>query len=143
MKKKSNNSRDLDDLDRLLEEITLDAYGDDEQLWAFRQAFADSIAVPCDGLVILSLKENAAHCRLLGSNRIVTLRASRLWDVVPGEIAVVKPRKQRSYAGHPSLSGEIETTRLDVPALGGDTETAKRTGRPARVPSRACHAIAV
>jgi hypothetical protein len=68
-------------------------------------------------LVVLSVKENAARCRLLGSDRVITLRASRLWDVVPGEIAVVKPRKQWSYAGHPYLSGEIESTRLDVAAL--------------------------
>ena len=198
-------------LDQLIEEITVDTHGDDEQLWAFRQAFEDSISVPCDGfvigepvsvvafeydgnerrgltarcrrddgsehvvaapevvlpartsaarllaayrkwlgikpfpreaappsrrkrqhkvtaadldlsgpaeLVVLSVKENAAHCRLLGSDRVITLRASRHWDVVPGEIAVVKPRKQWSYAGHPYLSGEIESTRLDVAALG-------------------------
>jgi hypothetical protein len=37
---------------------------------------------------------------------------------VPGEIVVVKPRKQWSYAGHPYLSGEIESTKLDVAALG-------------------------
>jgi hypothetical protein len=63
-------------------------------------------------------KESAARCRLLGSDRVITLRADRLWDVVPGEIAVVKPNKQWSYAGHPYLSGEIESTRLDVAALG-------------------------
>ena len=68
-------------------------------------------------LVALSVKDTAARCRLLGSDRVVTLRAPRLWHVVPGEIAVVKPRKQWSYAGHPYLSGEIESTRLDVPAL--------------------------
>lgn len=210
-KKPDDNGQDLADLDRLIEEITLDAYGGDEQLWAFRQAFADSIAVPCDGfvigepvsvvtfdydgnerhgltalcrrddgsqhvvaasdvvlsprssgisyvaayrkwlgldpwpqevaaptrrkrqhkatatdldlsgaveLVVLSVKDNAAPCRLLGSDRVITLRASRLWDVVPGEIAVVKPLKQWSYAGHPYLSGKIESTRLDVTALG-------------------------
>lgn len=39
-------------LDALIEEITLDAYGEDEQLWAFRQAFEDNVAVPCDGFVI-------------------------------------------------------------------------------------------
>ena len=39
-------------LDQLIEEITVDAYGYDEQLWAFRQAFEDSISVPCDGFVI-------------------------------------------------------------------------------------------
>ena len=38
--------------------------------------------------------------------------------MVPGEIVTVKPRKQWLYAGHPYLSGEIESTRLDVAALG-------------------------
>ena len=39
-------------------------------------------------LVVLSVKEKAARCRLVGSDRVITLRASRLWDIVPGEIAV-------------------------------------------------------
>ncbi len=39
-------------LDELIEQITVDANGEDEQLWAFRQAFEDGIAVPCDALVI-------------------------------------------------------------------------------------------
>lgn len=38
--------------------------------------------------------------------------------MVPGEIVTVQPRKQWSYAGHPYLSGEIASTRLDVGALG-------------------------
>jgi tetratricopeptide (TPR) repeat protein len=212
MKKKlDSDDPGVANLDQLIEEITVDAHGDDEQLRAFRQAFEDSISVPCDGfvigepvsvvafeydgnerrgltarcrrgdgsehvvaasevvlpvrtsaarylaayhkwlgldpfprevappsrrkrqhkvtaadldlsgpveLVVLSVKENAARCRLLGSDRVITLRASRFRDVVPGEIAVVKSRKQWSYAGHPYLSGEIESTRLDVAALG-------------------------
>jgi hypothetical protein len=69
-------------------------------------------------LVVLSVKENAARCRPIGGDRVITLRASRLWAVVPGEIALVKPGKQWSYAGHPYLSGEIESARLDVAALG-------------------------
>ena len=48
-------------------------------------------------LVVLSVKKKAARCRLLDSDRATTLRASRLWDIVPGE---------------------IETSRLDVVALG-------------------------
>jgi tetratricopeptide (TPR) repeat protein len=201
----------LADLDELIAEITTDAYGDDEQLWAFRQAFEDDVRLPADGFVIgepvavieidydgnerrgltarcrradgsehvvaasdvvlpqgangarhiaayrkwlgldpcpaetsgaahgkrqhkataedldlsgpvelvaLSVKERGARCRLLGSDRVITLRASRLWDVVPGEIVRVTPRKHWSYAGHPYLSGEIEATRLDVRALG-------------------------
>lgn len=211
MKKVRNRVKDLRDLDQLIDEIITDAHGDDEQLWAFRQALQDNANVPCDAFVIgepisvasfdydgnprrgltascrradgsehivaaadvvlprhsaggrhvaayrqwlgldpfppdgastprrgrqhkatpsdidltgpielvaLSVKENAARCRLLGSERVLTLRASRLWDVVPAEIVVVQPRKQWSYAGHPYLSGEIESSRLDVAALG-------------------------
>ena len=210
MGRESRSDKDLTALDELIEEITVDAYGDDEKLWAFRQAFEDDVTLPADGFVIgepvsvvevdydgnerrgltakcfredgsehvvtasdvvfpqgssgaryvaayrkwlglepyplrtpapsrrkrqhkakaddldlsgpvelvaLSVKERAARCRLLGSERVVTLRASRLWDVMPGEIVTVKPRKQWRYAGHPYLSGEIESTRLDVAAL--------------------------
>jgi len=206
----SKKAKELEALDRLIEEITVDAYGDDEQLWAFRQAFEDDVALPADGFVIgepvsvvainydgnerrgltvtcrredgseyvvavsevvlpqasegaryiaayrrwlnldpypaetkrrsrrgrqhkvadddidlskpvelvaLSVKERAARCRLLGSDRIITLRASRLWEVVPGAIVTVKPGKQWRYGGHPYLSGEIQSTRIDVKAL--------------------------
>jgi hypothetical protein len=203
-------NKDLDALDKMIEEIVVDAYGDDEQLSAFCQAFEDDVELPADGFVIgepvsviavdydgnarrgltarcrredgfeyvvavsevvfpqasagawhiaayrrwlnldpfparvqaasrrkrqykvtdddldlskpvelvaLSVKERAARCRLLGSDRVITLRASRLWDVVPGAIVTVKPRKQWRYAGHPYLSGEIQSTRLDVEVL--------------------------
>ncbi|MCL4177964.1 MAG: cytoplasmic protein [Verrucomicrobia bacterium] len=199
------------DVDELVDEITLDAHGDDEQLWAFRQAFEDNIPVPCDGfvigqpvsvlgfdydgnerrgltarcrredgsehvvaateivlvprahgaqylaayrkwlgleplpqqpaavgrrqrqhkvtatdldlersveLVILSVKERSARCRLLAGDRVITLRARTVWQAVPGEIVVVRPSKQWSYAGHPYLSGEIDSTRLDMSASG-------------------------
>ena len=197
-------------MDKLIEEITVDAYGDDEQLWAFRQAFEDDVALPADGFVIgepvsviaidydgnerrgltakcrredgseyvvavsdvvlpqisvgtryiaayrrwlnldpypagtqktsrrrrqdkatdddidlskpvelvaLAVMERAARCRLRGSDQIITLRASRLWEVVPGAIVTVTPRKQWRYGGHPYLSGEIQSTRIDVKAL--------------------------
>ncbi len=39
-------------LDRLLDEILTDAYGDDEQLWAFRQVFEDMVELPADAFVI-------------------------------------------------------------------------------------------
>ncbi len=211
MSRTKRGDSDFAVLDDLIDEITVDAYGNDEQLWAFRQGFEDNVSVPCDGFVIgepvsviefdydgnerrgltarcrredgsehivaaadvvlpqlsigaryvaayrkwlglesfpaqraarahrrrqhkatpadldltgpvelvaLSVKERAARCRLLGSDRVITLRARRLWDVVPGEIIVVKSRKQWSYAGHPYLSGEIESARLDASALG-------------------------
>lgn len=201
--------KERDALDKMIAEITIDAYGDDEQLWAFLQAIED-IELPADGFVIgvpvsviavdydgnerrgltakchcedgsehvvavsevvfpqasagarhiaayrrwlnldpypaeiqkisrrkrhqkvitddldlskpvelvaLALKERAARCRLLGSYRVITLRAGRLWEAVPGEIVTVKPRKQWRYAGHPYLSGEIQSTRIDVETL--------------------------
>ena len=207
----SHRDKDLAALDELIEEITVDAYGDGAQHWAFRQAFEDDVTLPADGFVIgepvsvveidydgnerrgltakcrredgsehvvaayevvlpggssgacqiaayrkwlgldpypaggpapsrrkrqhkasaddldlsglvelvaLSVKERAARCRLLGSDRVITLRASRVGEVVPGEIVTVNPRKQWRYAGHPYLSGEIESTKLDVAALG-------------------------
>jgi len=211
MGRAGRDDKNLADLDELIGKITVDAYGYDEKLRAFRQAFEDDVPLPSDGFVIgepvsvteidyagnerrgltarcrredgaehvvaaadvvfpqgsrgarhvaayrkwlgldpyppetpggprrqrqhkataddldlsrpveliaLSVKERAARCRLLGSDRVITLRASRLWDVVPGEIVTVKPRKQWSYAGHPYLSGDIESSRLDARALG-------------------------
>ena len=44
--------KELDALDEMIAKITVDAYGDDEQFWAFRQAFEDDIALPADGFVI-------------------------------------------------------------------------------------------
>jgi hypothetical protein len=39
-------------LNKLIAQITVDAYGVDEQLWAFRQAFVDDVDVPGDAFVI-------------------------------------------------------------------------------------------
>ncbi len=69
-------------------------------------------------LVVLSVKQKAARCRVLGGDQNFTFRARQLWDLVPGEIAVVRPAKQWTYAGAPYLSGAIESTRLDANALG-------------------------
>ena len=69
-------------------------------------------------LIVLSVKEKAARCRLVGGGQTLTFRAGRLWDLAPGEIATVKPAKQWAYAGNPYLSGAIESTRLDARALG-------------------------
>lgn len=205
-----NGAEKLEALDKLIKEITIDANGDDEQLWAFRQAFEDNVPLPADGfvidepvsvvqidydgnerrgmtarcrredgsehviaipevvfpqasagaryiaayrrwlnldpypaegrtplkrkkqhkaaaedldlskpvdLVVLTVMKRAARCRLPGSDRTITLRATRLWDVVPGEIVTVTPHKQWRYGGHPYLSGEILSSRLNVELL--------------------------
>ena len=190
--------------EELVDEIVVDAYGDDEQLWAFRQAFEDEVALPaearavgeqvtvlaidydgnerrgltarcrredrseyliaaCDlafpegstaaryvaayrtwlgiepypapprrlkateddldmsgdiDLIACAVKGNAISCRIPGTERTLTLRPSGLWEVVPGEIITVSPRKKWRYAGHPYLAGEITTSRVDISALG-------------------------
>ncbi len=46
------SDNDITDLDRLIEEIIMDAYGEDEQFSAFQQAFEDAVPMPADALVI-------------------------------------------------------------------------------------------
>ncbi len=213
-------SQELGTLDTMIEQITVDAYGDDEQFRAFLQAFEDYIVLPADAFVIgepvsviaieydgnerrgltakfrredgfeyvlaasdmvlpqassgaqyiaayrrwlkldpypsetqkprrrraqhnaaagdidlskpvelvaLAVKDRAARCRLLESGRVITLRAGHLWELVPGAIVTVIPKKQWRYAGHPYLSGEIQSTRIDAKAL--DLEPLKLADR--------------
>jgi hypothetical protein len=40
------------DIEGLLEEILVDAYGEDEQLWAFRQVIEDEVPLPAECTVI-------------------------------------------------------------------------------------------
>ncbi|MDO9109402.1 MAG: hypothetical protein Q7U40_01995 [Desulfatirhabdiaceae bacterium] len=197
MKSEDDYSKDVAALDRLIAEITLDTYSQDEQLWAFRQVIEDEVSFPCQGhvigepmtvigidydgnerrgltakcrrtdgteyivaasdvvlsgrsagdrfiasyrkwlgiesfpstrnslnketladlyqgdtveLAVLSATGRTARCRILANDRVVTFRAKDIWDVAPGEIMVVSPRKWWRYAGHPYLSGEIVST---------------------------------
>ena len=196
----------MDAHDHLLDEILVDAHGEDEQLWAMAGAFGEAMDLPADGfvvgqpvsvlgidyggqllrglvarcrdgrgeehevaladvvfhegtaaarhvgayrrwmgleplaapaarqqhkaepqdiesgrttdLVVLGVMERAARCRLLGTERVLTLRAADLDEVAPGQIVTVDPRKQWRYGNHPYLSGEIQSARIDIPALG-------------------------
>ena len=69
-------------------------------------------------LVALAVKGNAVSCRILGTDRILTLRPAGFFEGVPGEIITVVPTRTWRYAGHPYVSGEIKTWRTDTPALG-------------------------
>src|SRR5208283_5847046 len=161
-----------EELNDLVDEITVDAYNDDEQLWAFRQVIEDEVDLPADALVlgepvtvieidydgnerrgltaklrredasehvvsasdlilpegskgadymaayrtwlgvepypqvpltkkpkatedeidmskdirlvVLALKGNAISCRILGTEHVLTLRPSGLWETMPG-----------------------------------------------------------
>ena len=44
--------KDKTDLDALIEEITVDAYDDDEQLMGFQNAFEEDANFPCQGTVV-------------------------------------------------------------------------------------------
>jgi hypothetical protein len=202
--------KDCPELDGLIDEIITDANGDDEQFWAFRQAFEDKVVLPAEAFVVgepvtvitidydgnerrgltarcrreegveqviaacdlifpegsaagryvaayrkwlgiepypqgslsltrrkppkataddidmtqdieliaVALKGKAVSCRLPGTDRVITLRPAGLSEVMPGEIIRVAPRKQWRYGGHPYLSGEIKSWRLEIPALG-------------------------
>jgi hypothetical protein len=69
-------------------------------------------------LVVLVPKQSAARCRLLGSDRQITLRATRVWELIPGDIVTVEPRKRWTHARHPYLSGEVRGFRFDPRAAG-------------------------
>ncbi len=68
-------------------------------------------------LIVLALKSNALRCRVLGTEREITLRTA-VRDEVPGEIITLLPKKQWTHAGHPYLSGKVQGSRLDERALG-------------------------
>jgi len=80
-------------------------------------------------LVVLAVKERAARCRLLGSRRVITLRAGSLYGIVAGHIVTVAPNKHWRHAGHPYLSGQIADTRIDATALGLGARDADGPGR--------------
>ncbi len=69
-------------------------------------------------LVVLGAKQKSARCRALKSGLDITVRIPAKWDPVPGEIVVLRPNKQWTYAGHPYMSGAIESSRVDASALG-------------------------
>jgi hypothetical protein len=52
MSRQGNRNNDARALDELIEEIIVDAYGDDEQLSAFCQVIEDEVPLPADGFVI-------------------------------------------------------------------------------------------
>jgi len=47
-----NSKKSNDELDALIDEIIVDAYGDDEQSWAFRQVLEDELELPREAFVI-------------------------------------------------------------------------------------------
>ena len=68
-------------------------------------------------LVVMVTKQRAARCRQLTDQRVITLKAPTTYQTVPGQIVTVQPNKFWHFKGHPYLSGEIVSTRIDVEVL--------------------------
>jgi hypothetical protein len=106
-----------DNIDTALEEVLVDAYGDDEQLWAFRQFFEDEATFPFPARVVDSPVEVVAVdydgderrglvavCRRGGELHTVSLL-----DVAPGEMAVrgaALLAAYRRWSGASALAGQ-------------------------------------
>ena len=69
-------------------------------------------------LIVLAVKQGSASCRVPGTDQVLALRASTRLDVVPGRIISVQPGRFWTCSGHPYLSGEMLSARLDAAALG-------------------------
>lgn len=69
-------------------------------------------------LVVLKLTPRAVRCRVAGSDRVITLRATGVGLVVPGEVLTILPNKQWFFSGHPYISGTVDSTRVDAQAIG-------------------------
>jgi hypothetical protein len=82
-----------DAVDELIEKITVDTYGVDEQLWSFRQAFEDTARFPFRGTVVGAPIDVVAveydgdeHGGLIaGCERSDERHAVALLDVVPDD----------------------------------------------------------
>jgi hypothetical protein len=112
-------------LEALIEQITVDAYGDAEQLWAFRQAFADDLTVPCNatiaGAPVTVVKFDfdgnerrglTATCRLQdGSQQTISAADVRLPAGDPGERYLAAYRKWVGLPPHPEPKPAAPTRR--------------------------------
>ena len=65
-------------------------------------------------LVVLTVKQRTARCRLVGSDQVLDFRTSRLRELVPGEIAVVGSGQINKNV----ISGTLESIRIDAALLG-------------------------
>lgn len=69
-------------------------------------------------LAVIRCGLRTALCRRLPGGSPVTLRTSRFWGLVPGEVVVVRPTREWSNAGLWHVAGEVLSMRVDAKALG-------------------------
>ena len=126
----------MDDIDQLLEEILVDAYGEDEQLGAFEVAFEESAGIPFTARIVGAAVEVVkveydgdgrrgltAICRRDDETRRVSLA-----DLTPGPVTLDTSRlldAYRRWSGLPALN-PTSPARLHPRSPGS-------TGRPPAV----------
>jgi hypothetical protein len=115
----------LADLDELIAEITTDAYGDDEKLWAFRQAFEDDVRLPADGFVIGEPVSVSQGVRFL----IEGVRAGKAW-------------KKTETSGDACEGSKLTIAVATAIRRGGDTCTAPSSDSWSSPFSTACARVA-
>jgi hypothetical protein len=142
IKKTSRSGAHAASLNKLIDEITVDAYGGEEQLWAFRQAFEDSIEVPCEGTVVgvpvrvlkfdydgnerrgltATCRRNDGTKYVLAASEVVMspstpggryLAAYRKWmGLAPAKRDVRSKTGRQTAAAFPALEGPVELVVL-------------------------------
>lgn len=117
-------------LDALIEQITVDAYGDAEQLRAFRQAFEDDLRVPCAatiaGAPVTVIKFDfdgnerrglTAKCLLPdGSEETISAADVRLPADGPGERYLAAYRKWLGQPPQPKRAAQTRKKEAVLPA---------------------------
>ncbi|NSW87599.1 MAG: hypothetical protein HPY84_14900 [Syntrophobacteraceae bacterium] len=128
----SKKGKELKTLDEMIGEITVDAYGDDEQLWAFRQAFEDDVALPADGFVIgepvsviaVDYDGNerrglTARCRREdGSEYLIAVSDVVLPQTSAGARYIAAYRRCLNLDPYPSMTPSPGPTTSNMPASG-------------------------
>ena len=69
-------------------------------------------------LAVLAVRGPNARSILPGTRKEITLRSGDLWDVVPGDVVTVQPKKVWTYFRHSYLSGSALEHHLEIPAFG-------------------------
>lgn len=67
---------------------------------------------------VLKVNQLSARVRLLSTGEKITFRASGFWEIVPGQIVTLTPKKRWTNRGFAYASGVVTDARIDVPALG-------------------------
>jgi hypothetical protein len=91
------------DLDSLIEEITVDCYGDDEALSAFEVAFDDEAGLPCPATVVGEQVQVISIGLRDGRRELIAVcqRAERRYDLALLDVTIdADPALSRLLAAH-------------------------------------------